>query len=82
MSREWGYGLHEAMDQTGATLGPLLVSVVLYFKDSYANGFALLGIPTLLTMTLDCIAPKLYPNPQDLEVKLNIPQFIPFSTRF
>ncbi len=26
MGRGWGFGLHEALDQTGATIGPLLVS--------------------------------------------------------
>jgi MFS family permease len=82
MGRGWGYGLHEAMDQTGATLGPLLVAAVLYFKGGYATGFALLGIPALLTIILVCIAPMLYPRPQDLEVKLNIPHLEPFSWRF
>ena len=28
MGRGWGFALHEAMDQTGATLGPLLVAGV------------------------------------------------------
>src|SRR5262245_4949337 len=26
----WGFGLHEAMDQAGAMLGPLLVALILY----------------------------------------------------
>lgn len=29
MGRGWGFGLHEAMDQTGALLGPLIVALVL-----------------------------------------------------
>jgi hypothetical protein len=28
--RGFGYGLHEAMDQIGAVLGPVLLSLVLY----------------------------------------------------
>src|SRR5207249_11467684 len=29
VGRGWGFGLHEAMDQTGACLGPLIVAAVL-----------------------------------------------------
>jgi hypothetical protein len=33
MGRGWGFGLHEAMDQIGALLGPLLVAAVLFRRD-------------------------------------------------
>lgn len=32
VGRGWGFGLHEAMDQIGATLGPLIMLGVLYFR--------------------------------------------------
>jgi hypothetical protein len=32
IGRGWGFGLHEAMDQTGALVGPLIFATVLYFK--------------------------------------------------
>jgi len=32
MGHGWGFGLHEAMDQIGAMLGPLVVAGVLYFR--------------------------------------------------
>jgi len=82
MGRGWGYGLHEAMDQLGATIGPLLVMAVLSMKGGYAASFAWLGVPALITLILVAIAPVLYPHPKDLEVKLNIPHFEPFSRRF
>ena len=42
----WTYGLHEAMDQIGAVLGPVIVAGVLYFKQGdYRFGFAVLLIP-------------------------------------
>lgn len=37
MGRGWGFGIHEALDQTGATLGPLLTAAVLYFNPYLTN---------------------------------------------
>lgn len=66
--RGWGFGLHEALDQIGAILGPLLVSAVLYFHGSYQTGFGLLLIPALLALAVLVAARVIYPRPQDLEV--------------
>src|SRR5438270_3368104 len=38
----WVFGLNEALDQTGATIGPLVLALVLSRHGSYQNGFALL----------------------------------------
>jgi MFS family permease len=62
------FGLHEALDQTGAMLGPLIVAVVLYFKGGYQYSFAILLIPALLALTVLAFARWLYPHPQTLEV--------------
>ena len=68
--RGWGFGLHEFMDQLGATLGPLLVSAVLYFKhDDYRNSYRTLLIPALITLSILLAARKLYPHPEELEIK-------------
>jgi MFS family permease len=67
--RGWGFGLHEALDQIGAILGPLVITAVLYFKGGYKAGFAILLIPALLALSVLVIAKILYPNPRDLEVK-------------
>jgi MFS family permease len=45
MGRGWGFGLHEALDQIGAVLGPLIVAAVLYFTGDYRAGFAILLVP-------------------------------------
>jgi hypothetical protein len=63
----WGFGLHEALDQTGAILGPLLVAGVLYVRGSYQAGFGLLLVPALLALVVLAAARLLYPRPQDLE---------------
>ena len=35
MGRGWGFGVHEALDQVGAMIGPLIVAAVLAWKGSY-----------------------------------------------
>lgn len=71
MGRGWGFGLHEAMDQIGAMLGPLVVTAVLYFKGSYRESFAILLIPALLTLSVLIAARSLYPRPRDLELTVS-----------
>lgn len=64
----WGFGLHEAMDQLGAMLGPLAMAGALYLKNGYQNGFAYLSIPALLALGVLLVSRLLYPQPQDLEI--------------
>ncbi|WP_454784886.1 MFS transporter [Legionella sp. WA2024007413] len=64
----WAFGLHEAMDQTGAMIGPLIVALALYFKVEYRYCFALLLIPALFALGTLFLSRWLYPRPQDLEV--------------
>ncbi len=68
MGMGWVFGLHEAIDQIGAMLGPLIVATVLYFKGSYQESFAILLIPALLALTILLCARHFYPHPQSLEV--------------
>jgi MFS family permease len=69
MGRGWGFGLHEALDQIGAMLGPLVVAAVLYVGGDYRTGFAILLMPALVALTVLIIARLLYPRPQDLEIE-------------
>lgn len=72
MGRGWGFGLHEALDQIGALLGPLLVAGALFVRHEYRTGFALLLIPAALALVVLVSARLLYPNPHHLEV--GVPQ--------
>ncbi|MGZ7118381.1 MAG: MFS transporter [Methanobacterium sp.] len=65
----WGFGLHEAMDQIGAIMGPLIVAVILFFKANYQASFALLLVPAVLALSVLVISRFLYPNPHKLEIK-------------
>lgn len=63
----WAFGLHEALDQCGALIGPLVVATILYLKGGYQDSFALLFIPACLALFVLLIAFKLYPHPHHLE---------------
>ncbi|AKG20988.1 MFS transporter [Calothrix sp. 336/3] len=67
VGRGLGFGLHEAMDQTGAVAGPLAVAAVLYWQGGYHNGFLVLIVPAILGLIMLLILPLIYPNPQDFE---------------
>src|SRR3990172_146048 len=68
MGRGWGFGLHEALDQVGAILGPLIVAAVLYARGGYQIGYTVLLVPALLALGVLAAARLLYPQPQDLEI--------------
>jgi len=70
MGRGWVFGLHEALDQIGAVLGPLIVTAVLYFKGGYRTSFAVLLVPAFLALSVLLAARLLYPRPKDLEAIL------------
>ncbi len=65
----WGFGIHEALDQCGALLGPLLVAFILAHKGEYRLAFGTLLVPAVITLLLLSIARVLYPHPEDLEVR-------------
>lgn len=69
MGMGWVFGLHEAIDQIGAMLGPLVVAFVLYIKGGYKESFAILLVPALIALTILLFARWLYPQPQALEVR-------------
>jgi MFS family permease len=47
----WGFGLHAALDQTGAVLGPLLVAVAVARSHQFGPAFLRLTIPAVLALT-------------------------------
>lgn len=60
------FGIHEALDQLGAMVGPVVVASVLARHGSYREAFAVLLVPALLNLGLVTAARLLYPRPQDL----------------
>lgn len=51
LGRGWGFGLHEALDQAGAVLGPLLAAAVLAGRDGdYPMVFFAVAVPGVLLL--------------------------------
>jgi predicted MFS family arabinose efflux permease len=63
----WVFGLNEALDQAGATFGPLAMALVLYLNRGYQTGFGLLLAPAFLCLGTLVLARLLYPRPHELE---------------
>jgi predicted MFS family arabinose efflux permease len=62
----WVFGLNEALDQAGATIGPLLMALI-YFNGGFRTGFGVLLIPALLCLAILVAARLLHPRPHELE---------------
>ena len=63
----WVFGLNEALDQAGATVGPLLMALILYLNGGFRTGFGVLLIPALLCLATLVAARLLHPRPHELE---------------
>lgn len=63
----WVFGLNEALDQTGATLGPLIVAWVLFRHGDYHHAFAVLLISAVLCLSVVFVAWFLHRNPEEME---------------
>ncbi len=57
----WAFGLHEAMDQCGAMLGPLIAAFVLARHHDYRMAFLWLGVPAVLTIVSVAVTAWRYP---------------------
>lgn len=67
IGRGLGFGIHKALDQVGALLGPLMIAAILFFQGSYRVGFAAMIVPALLCILVLFIAQWAFPRPRDLE---------------
>ncbi|MDI3542998.1 MAG: hypothetical protein PWP57_601 [Candidatus Atribacteria bacterium] len=67
VGRGFGFGIHEALDQIGAIIGPLIFSFILFFGGDYRLGFSILWIPALIVIGILVIARNQLPHPEKLE---------------
>jgi len=65
--RGWVYAVNTAMDETGATLGPLFMALVLFLKGSERLGYALLLVSSAAALSTLVVARIGYPLPSYLE---------------
>jgi hypothetical protein len=70
LGRGKAFAFHEALDQVGAFLGPLLIGVALSLSGSYGPGFLILAVPGAAAMLLLFWLRKRIPDPSVYEVSL------------
>src|SRR6266849_8292034 len=58
----WGFGLHTAMDQTGAVLGPLLVAGIVAREEHFGPAFLWLALPALFAFAALIVARVMRPG--------------------
>src|ERR687888_2086316 len=67
LGKGWVYAVNTALDEVGATVGPLLVALVLLLDGGYRIGDALLLFPALLAIASLVVARIGFPLPSPLE---------------
>lgn len=79
------FGLQELLDQIGAFLGPVLLYLVMLFRqqgdtfETYAFCFAVLAIPGAITLVLLFLTKHKFPNPELFEPEPK--EYIPFKMK-
>ncbi len=58
----WGFGLHTAMDQTGAVLGPLLIAGIVAREEHFGPAFLWLALPALFAFAALIVARVMRPG--------------------
>jgi len=67
LGRGWVYALNTALDEIGATLGPLVVALVLFLKGGYRIAYGSLLASALLALIALTTARIIFPLPSNLE---------------
>jgi len=67
MGRGKGFGLHEALDQIGATTGPLIIAAALLLGVSPRMAFAYLLIPAVAALVVLVFVRLRFPHPETFE---------------
>jgi predicted MFS family arabinose efflux permease len=67
LGRGWVFGFNEALDQAGATIGPLIIAFVLYRRGGYHHAFAVLLISAVLCLITLWVARAVHKHPEELE---------------
>jgi MFS family permease len=87
VGRGRAFAVHEALDQAGALVGPLVVAAILAAHHGYRAGFLVLAVPGALAMLTLGYLRRQAPHPQDFDPSVVAKQAKPvglhgFSTRY
>lgn len=80
------FAIHEALDQIGGVVGPMIVAGVLWWRggdtSAYSWAFAALAVPALLTMVALLTARSRYPDPGSFAAKSDTDDRSPLGKPF
>jgi Major Facilitator Superfamily len=66
----WAFALREALDQTGALIGPVAVAAILVTKSgAFRLAYAWLLVPAILALATLAVSRAWFPNPRSLEAR-------------
>jgi len=72
------FGVHQALDQTGALLGPLLLAAILSWHDGdYRLAFGILAVPGVVLLGMLIWLRSRVPDPRDYETSADDPDPVP-----
>jgi MFS family permease len=77
VGRGWGFAIHEACDQIGAIVGPLIFTAAYLLRGDFRYGFALLAIPFVLMMLTLLLARTKAPDPSLFEAATEAHPHVP-----
>lgn len=81
LGRGRAFAVHEALDQAGALVGPLVVAAILAAHHSYGAGFAILAIPGALAMATLGYLRRQVPHPRAYDPAVQAIQTRPVGLR-
>lgn len=61
------WGIHEALDETGAALGPAVVAGALWLRGDFSLAYGILLVPGIVSLSILLYARRMNPRPRDLE---------------
>lgn len=78
------FALHEALDQIGAIVGPMIIAGVLLVRGNtaYKEGYALLLIPAIFAIVTLLLARHNFPHPKNFEPIVPLTEGTSFSKNF
>jgi MFS family permease len=79
LGRGRAFATHEALDQSGALVGPLVVAAILATGHSYSAAFAWLALPGLLAMAVLVYLRRQVPQPSAYDPSVHATQTRPVS---
>jgi MFS family permease len=74
VGRGKAFGLHEAMDQSGALVGPLVIAAVLALGGDYRLSFAVLAVPGLFALLVLGRLRAAAPDPVQFDPSVDLPE--------